>query len=211
MWNFFAGFDAQELIKATIVLFAVVDIIGSIPTILKIKEGAGQIHALQASLVAFGIMIGFLIFGENILKLFGVNVESFAVAGSILLFAISAEMILGIHLFNDHGTGKTASIVPLAFPLIAGAGTMTTLIALRAEFEYINIVLAILINIVIVYIVLKLSSKIEQLLGEGGIGILKKVFGIILLAIAVKLFSTNVKVLFEEPKTKTDSHQIETE
>lgn len=196
MWSFFTGFNLNEMLKATIVLFAVVDIIGSIPTILKIKEQAGQIHSLSASLVAMGIMIGFLIFGESILKLFGVNIESFAVAGSILLFALSFEMILGVKLFNDHGTGKTASIVPLAFPIIAGAGTMTTLISLRAEFEYINIVIAILINILIVYIVLKLSSKIEQILGEGGIAILKKVFGIILLAIAVKLFTTNVKALF---------------
>lgn len=196
MYNFFAGFDINEMFKATIVLFAVVDVIGSIPTILKIKEQAGEIHSFQASMVALGIMIGFLIFGESILNLFGVNIESFAVAGSILLFALSAEMILGIKLFNDHGTGKTASIVPLAFPILAGAGTMTTLISLRAEFQYINIVIAIFINIAIVYIVLKLSQRIENILGEGGIAILKKVFGIILLAIAVKLFTTNVKALF---------------
>eukprot|EP01041_Mallomonas_annulata_P031827 gene31827-54196_t len=157
MFKFFAGFNFNDMLKATIVLFAVIDVIGSIPTILKIKERSGEIHSLQASLVALGIMIGFLIFGESILQLFGVDVKSFAVAGSILLFALSAEMILGVKLFNDHGTSKTASIVPLAFPILAGAGTMTTLISLRAEFEYINIVIAILINIAIVYIVLKLS------------------------------------------------------
>lgn len=196
MFKFFTGFNFNDMLKATIVLFAVIDVIGSIPTILKIKERSGEIHSLQASLVALGIMIGFLIFGESILQLFGVDVKSFAVAGSILLFALSAEMILGIKLFNDHGTSKTASIVPLAFPILAGAGTMTTLISLRAEFEYINIVIAILINIAIVYIVLKLSARIERLLGEGGIEILKKVFGIILLAIAVKLFTTNIKALF---------------
>jgi multiple antibiotic resistance protein len=196
MFKFFAGFDVNEILKATIVLFAVIDVIGSIPTILKIKEKTGEINSKQASLVALGIMIGFLIFGESVLKLFGVNIESFAVAGSILLFALSAEMILGVNLFKDQTTGKTASIVPLAFPILAGAGTMTTLISLRAEFEYINIVIAILINIVIVYIVLRLSKKIEHLLGEGGIAILKKVFGIILLAIAVKLFTTNIQALF---------------
>ncbi|MFN5417483.1 MAG: MarC family protein [Flavobacteriia bacterium] len=196
MFKFFTGFNFNDMLKATIVLFAVIDVIGSIPTILKIKERSGEIHSFQASIVALGIMIGFLIFGESILQLFGVDVKSFAVAGSILLFALSAEMILGVKLFNDHGTSKTASIVPLAFPILAGAGTMTTLISLRAEFEYINIVLAILINIAIVYIVLKLSARIERLLGEGGIEILKKVFGIILLAIAVKLFTTNIKALF---------------
>lgn len=197
MTGFFTGFDVNEMLKATIVLFAVVDVIGSIPTILKIKEQTGEIHSLQASIVALGIMLGFLIFGESVLKLFGVNVQSFAVAGSILLFAISAEMILDVRLFNNHGTGKTASIVPLAFPILAGAGTMTTLISLRAEYQYINIVIAIIINILIVYIVLRLSKVIEYVLGEGGITILKKVFGIILLAIAVKLFTSNVKILFE--------------
>lgn len=196
MYNFFNGFNSIELFKASTVLFAVIDIVGSIPIIIKIKEKAGDIHALYASIVAMCIMIGFLILGESILALFGVNVESFAVAGSLILFAMSLEMILGIHLFKDTSSGKTASIVPLAFPIIAGAGSMTTIISLRAEFEAINIVLAIMINILIVYIVLKLTKRLEILLGEGGIAILKKVFGIILLAIAVKLFTTNIKALF---------------
>jgi multiple antibiotic resistance protein len=137
-----------------------------------------------------------LILGESILSLFGVNVEAFAVAGSLILFAMSLEMILGVRLFRDNTTGKTASIVPLAFPIIAGAGSMTTIISLRAEFAAINIVSAIIINIMLVYIVLKLTKRIEIILGVGGIAILKKVFGIILLAIAVKLFTTNVKELF---------------
>jgi multiple antibiotic resistance protein len=196
MYSFFNGFNSIELFKASTVLFAVIDIVGSIPIIIKIKEKAGEIHALYASIVAMCIMIGFLILGESILALFGVNVESFAVAGSLILFAMSLEMILGIHLFKDTSSGKTASIVPLAFPIIAGAGSMTTIISLRAEFEAINIVLAIMINILIVYIVLKLTKRLEILLGEGGIAILKKVFGIILLAIAVKLFTTNIKALF---------------
>jgi len=196
MYSFFNGFNSIELFKASTVLFAVIDIVGSIPIIIKIKEKAGEIHALYASIVAMCIMIGFLILGESILALFGVNVESFAVAGSLILFAMSLEMILGIHLFKDTSSGKTASIVPLAFPIIAGAGSMTTIISLRAEFEAINIVLAIMINVLIVYIVLKLTKRLEILLGEGGIAILKKVFGIILLAIAVKLFTTNIKALF---------------
>jgi multiple antibiotic resistance protein len=196
MLDFFTAFSSGEFFKATMVLFAVVDIIGSIPIIIRIKEQTGDIHPIQTSYTAFFIMIGFLILGESVLNLFGVNIQSFAVAGSILLFAMSAEMILGVKIFKDSGTGKTASIVPLAFPIIAGAGTMTTLISLRAEFEYINIVLAIIVNIVLVYLVLKSTKTIERVLGEGGIAILKKVFGIILLAIAVKLFTTNVKVLF---------------
>jgi multiple antibiotic resistance protein len=196
MFDFIEGLSSDELFKATTVLFAVIDIVGSIPIIIKIKEKSGEIHALYASVVAMAIMIGFLILGESILSLFGVNVESFAVAGSIILFAMSLEMILGINLFRDEVTGKTASIVPLAFPIIAGAGSMTTIISLRAEFEAINIVLAIIINILIVYVVLKLTKRFELILGDGGIAILKKVFGIILLAIAVKLFTTNIKVLF---------------
>lgn len=196
MFDFFTSFNTAEIFKAVMVLFAVIDIIGSIPIILKIKEQAGEIHALHASLVSLSILIGFLILGESILSLFGVNVEAFAVAGSLILFAMSLEMILGVRLFRDTTTGKTASIVPLAFPIIAGAGSMTTIISLRAEFAAINIVIAIIINIMLVYIVLKLTKRIELILGDGGIAILKKVFGIILLAIAVKLFTENVQALF---------------
>lgn len=197
MEAFFAAFSWVEIFKATMVLFAVVDIVGSIPIIIKLKEQSGEeIGALRASIVSLFIMIGFLILGESVLNLFGVDIKSFAVAGSLILFAMSLEMILGVRLFRDQVSGKTASIVPLAFPIIAGAGTMTSLISLRAEFQEINILIAIFINIVIVYIVLKLTKMIEHMLGEGGIAILKKVFGIILLAIAVKLFSTNAKDLF---------------
>ncbi len=196
MNEFFAGFDAFELFKAGMVLFAVVDIVGSIPIIIKLKEQVGEIHALRTSLVAMCIMIGFLILGESILNLFGVDVGSFAVAGSFILFFMSLEMILGVRLFRDEVTGKTASIVPLAFPIIAGAGTMTSIISLRAEYHEINIILAIIINVFIVFVVLKMTRHIERLLGPGGIAILKKVFGIILLAIAIRLFSTNAAMLF---------------
>jgi multiple antibiotic resistance protein len=197
MIAFFNDFDVYEIFKTATVLFAVIDIVGSVPMIIKIKEQTGDIHPIRTSLVSLGIMLGFFVLGESILQLFGVDVRSFAVAGSIIIFAMSLEMILGVRLFRDSVSGKTASIVPLAFPIIAGAGTMTTIIALRAEFASINIVIAILINIIVVYAVLRLTKKIEQLLGEGGIAILKKVFGIILLAIAIKLFTTNIAALFE--------------
>jgi multiple antibiotic resistance protein len=197
MIAFFNDFDVYEVFKTATVLFAVIDIVGSVPMIIKIKEQTGDIHPIRTSLVSLGIMIGFFVLGESILQLFGVDVRSFAVAGSIIIFAMSLEMILGVRLFRDSVTGKTASVVPLAFPIIAGAGTMTTIIALRAEFASINIIIAILINIIVVYAVLRLTKKIEQLLGEGGIAILKKVFGIILLAIAIKLFTTNIAALFE--------------
>ncbi|MCT4560296.1 MAG: MarC family protein [Crocinitomicaceae bacterium] len=190
--TFFEGFSTAEIFKATMVLFAVIDIIGSIPIILKLKQTSGDIHALRTSMVALCIMIGFLIVGENILLLFGVEVESFAVAGSLILFAMSLEMILGVQLFKDGASGKTASIVPLAFPIIAGAGSMTAIVSLRAEYETINIVIAIILNIAFVYLVLISTKRLERLLGEGGIAILKKVFGIILLAIAVKLFTANI-------------------
>lgn len=196
MFEFFTSFSLVDTFKASMVLFAVIDIIGSIPIILKIKNDAGEIHAAYTSVVAMSLLIGFLILGESILTLFGVNIESFAVAGSFILFIMSFEMILGINLFKDNSIGKTASIVPLAFPIIAGAGSMTTIVALRAEYAAINIVMSIVINILIVYIVLKSTKRIETILGIGGIAILKKVFGIILLAIAVKLFTANVQQLF---------------
>ncbi len=195
MFDFFNEFNWTELFKASTVLFAVIDIVGSVPIIIKLKETSGSIHEGRTSFVSLGIMIGFLILGENILKLFGVTIESFAVAGAVILFAMALEMILGIRVFRDEVSGKTASIVPLAFPIIAGAGTLTTLISLKAEFAQINIILAILINVIVVYAVLRLTNKIEQLLGIGGIAIIKKVFGIILMAIAIKLFTGNLGAL----------------
>lgn len=196
MLDFFTGFSWVELFKAGTVLFAVIDIVGSVPIIIKLKESAGEIHAARTSIVSFFIMVGFLILGESILNLFGVTIESFAVAGAFILFAMALEMILGIRVFRDQVTGKTASVVPLAFPIIAGAGTMTTLVSLKAEFQEINIILAIIVNVLIVFTVLKLTRRIENFLGEGGIAIIKKVFGIILLAIAIKLFTTNLQALF---------------
>ncbi|MFC4817969.1 MULTISPECIES: MarC family protein [unclassified Flavobacterium] len=189
------AFDWKEVFTVGMVLFAVIDIVGTIPIIVDLRNKIGHIHSERASLVSGLIMIVFLFVGEEILKFIGVDVKSFAVAGSIVLFFLALEMILGISIYKDEEP-KTASIVPIAFPLIAGAGTMTTLLSLRAEYQSINIVVAILINIIIVYAVLKLSGKIEQMLGKTGLGVIRKVFGVILLAIAVKLFAANVKGLF---------------
>jgi multiple antibiotic resistance protein len=192
------GFDILEVGKAFMILFAVIDILGSIPIIIRIKRKAGDIHALKASLVALGIMLAFLFLGESILAFLGVDVKAFAVVGSLILFALGAEMIFGVQLFRDEDeqSMKVASIVPIAFPIIAGAGTMTTIVSLNVEYQPINIAIAILLNIIIVLIVLKLTKRIENILGKGGIAILQKIFGIILLAIAVKLFADNVKDLF---------------
>jgi len=196
--DFQTMFNLNELIKSTMIIFAVIDILGAIPFILNIKQSAGEINAIKATLVALGIMLAFLILGESVISFLGVDVSSFAVAGAIVMFFMSMEMILGITLFqHDAKTSKTAAIVPVAFPLIAGAGSMTSIISLRAEFAQINIALAIIINMAFVFMVLKMTGRIERFLGEGGIAVLQKVFGIILLSIAVKLFSSNVANLIE--------------
>jgi multiple antibiotic resistance protein len=187
--------DFREIATATMVLFAVIDIVGSIPVILDLRAKFGHIHSEKATLVSAGIMIAFLFVGEEILKLIGIDANSFAVAGSFVLFFLALEMILGIRLYKED-KATSASIVPIAFPLIAGAGTMTTLLSLRSQFQTANIIVAIFLNIILVYLVLKSSSKIEKMLGENGLSIIRKVFGIVLLAIAVKLFAANVKGLF---------------
>ncbi len=185
----------KEIITVGMVLFAVIDIVGTIPIVVDLRAKHGHIQSEKASLVAGIIMIVFLFIGEEFLNLIGIDVHSFAVAGSFVLFFLALEMILGIRLYRDESAGS-ASIVPLAFPLIAGAGTMTTLLSLKAEFQTINIIIAITLNIVLVYIVLKSSAKIEKMLGENGLGVIRKTFGVVLLAIAVKLFAANVKGLF---------------
>lgn len=189
------GFDWKEIFTVSMVLFAVIDIVGSVPIIVDLRARLGHIQSEKASLVAIIIMVAFLFVGEEILKLIGIDANSFAVAGSFVLFFLALEMILGIRLYRDENP-SSASIVPIAFPLIAGAGTMTTLLSLRAEYEKINIIVAIVINMIVVYAVLKLSEKIERLLGANGLSVIRKVFGVVLLAIAVKLFAANVKQLF---------------
>lgn len=195
IFNFFKPFNWKEIATSSMVLFAVIDIIGSIPIIINLRQKVGHIQSEKASIVASIILIVFLYVGDSILQLIGIDVYSFAVAGSFIIFFIAIEMILGITLYKDDEP-ETASIVPIAFPLIAGAGTMTTLISMRAEYADINIIIAIVINMLIVYLVLKSSSKIGLWLGKGGISIIRKIFGIILMAIAVKLFTGNIKGLF---------------
>lgn len=184
-------FDFKEWMTASLILFAVIDILGSIPIIISLREKVGHIQSEKAAVVATVIMISFLFVGEEILNLIGIDVNSFAVAGSFVILFMALEMILGITLYKDD-ISETASIVPLAFPLIAGAGSMTSLLSLRAEYHVLNIILAILVNILFVYIVLKSSKYLSRILGPSGISIIRKVFGIILLAIAVKLFTSNI-------------------
>jgi multiple antibiotic resistance protein len=193
--NHFMQLDFKEIVTVSMVLFAVIDIVGTIPIIVDLRNRHGHIESEKASVVAGIIMIVFLFIGEEFLKLIGIDVHSFAVAGSFVLFFLALEMILGIRIYKDESS-SSASIVPLAFPLIAGAGTMTTLLSLRSQFETINIVIAIILNIILVYGVLRSSSKIEKMLGKNGLGVVRKTFGVVLLAIAVKLFAANVKGLF---------------
>ena len=191
-------FNLKEIATAFMVLFAVIDIIGNIPIIIDLRKKVGHIQSEKASIIAGVIMVMFLFLGKNILSLIGIGVNSFAVAGAFILFFIALEMILGITLYKqDEHTSMTASVFPLAFPLIAGPGSLTTLLSLRAEFKIENIIVAVFLNVIIIFIVLKTSSKIERLIGQNGINIIRKIFGVILLAIAVKLFAHNIKALFE--------------
>ncbi len=188
-------FEIRQIATASMVLFAVIDILGSLPIIIGLRKKVGHIESEKASIVAAVLMIAFLFLGEEILKLIGIDVNSFAVAGSLVIFFLALEMILGISLYRDDQP-ESASIVPIAFPLIAGAGTLTTLLAMRAEYYVENIIVAILINIVFVFLVLKSSAKLERKLGKNGVSIIRKVFGVILLALAVKLFAANINELF---------------
>ena len=189
------NFELKEFISSTMILFAIIDIVGNIPLIVLLREKYKVIESEKASFVSLVIMVVFLFVGEVLLNLLGVDINSFAVAGSIIILFLAAEMILGVKLYKDSNP-KTASIVPIAFPLIAGPGTLTTLISIKSEYNDINIILAIVLNMILVYIVLKSSEKIQKILGSQGINILRKVFGIILLAIGIKLFTTNIKLIF---------------
>ncbi|WP_242083018.1 MarC family protein [Aestuariivivens sediminis] len=187
----------KEIFTAFMVLFAVIDIVGNIPIVIDLRKKVGHIQSEKAAFIAGIIMTLFLFLGKSILNLIGIDVNSFAVAGAFILFFIALEMILGITLYKQEETNPvTASVFPLAFPLIAGPGSLTTLLSLRAEFRVENIIFAIILNVVVIYMVLKTSSKIERFLGVNGINIIRKVFGVVLLAIAVKLFAHNIKILF---------------
>jgi multiple antibiotic resistance protein len=183
----------KEIFSVTLILFSVIDILGSIPFLILIRKREGRIYAEKATAIAAILMVVFLFLGQSILKLFGLDVGSFAVAGAIVMFIIAMEMILGIDLIKDDPDAKgTGSIVPIAFPLIAGAGTLTTILSLRAVYEETNILIGIILNLIFVYIVLRSSGWLEQKIGKSGFVVLRKVFGVILLAIAVKIFKSNL-------------------
>jgi multiple antibiotic resistance protein len=188
------NFSVKDILTITMILFAVIDVIGSLPILIDLKNKVGKVESGKATLVSGIIMIVFLFVGESILHLIGITVSDFAIAGSLILFFLALEMILGIRFYKDDSSA-TASVVPIAFPLIAGTGTLTTLLSIRAEFKEVeNIIVAILINLVFVYLVLKNMHWLEKILGIGGINILRKVFGVILMAIAVKLFRSNLHI-----------------
>lgn len=178
----------KEIISVSLILFSVIDILGSVPIIIDLRKKLGHIQSGKATIVAGVIMIVFLYLGESILKLFGIDIGSFAVAGALVMFLIGMEMVLGITIFkHEDASASSASIMPIAFPLIAGAGTMTTLISLKAEFQQINIIIGVALNLVLVFVVLKTCGWLEKKIGQAGFSILRKVFGIILLAISIKL------------------------
>ena len=187
-------FNLKEMITVSLVLFSVIDILGAIPIIIDLRKKSGDLHAGKATIVSGILMIVFLFYGEIILQFLGLDVLSFSTAGSIIIFLIGMEMILGIHLFKDNSDAKTSSIVPLAFPIIAGAGTMTTLISLRAQYQQVNVLIVVILNLIFGYIVLRYSPWIERKLGTAGANILRKVFGIILLAISIKMFKNSIGI-----------------
>lgn len=193
----FTSFSFQQTLSAFIVLFAVIDIIGSIPVIIDLKTKGREVNALKATLISFALLVGFFYAGDGLLRLLHVDIESFAVAGAFVIALLSLEMLLDVEIFKNQGPMKEATLVPLVFPLLAGAGAFTTLLSLRAEFAAINILIALILNMVWVYIVVRMTDRVERLLGKGGIYILRKFFGIILLAIAVRLFTANISLLLQ--------------
>ena len=189
-------FNLQEFISAFVVLFAIIDVVGSIPIFVRLRSCGKAIHPEKGAIASLCIFLGFLYLGEALLDLFGIDISSFAIAGSLIIFVMASEMILDIEIFKTApNTPNDATIVPVAFPLIAGAGALTTLLSIRSQYAFLNVMLAILSNVVIVYLVLKLTDRISKFLGAGTIYVLQKIFGIILLAISVKLFITNIAIL----------------
>jgi multiple antibiotic resistance protein len=189
------GFKIDELLTIVFTLFAVIDIVGSIPLLIAMKEKSGAIKSLKVTLISGGLMILFLFLGKPFLQLLGLDVRSFAVGGSIVIFLLGLEMVLGHEIFKGDKNAQSGAVVPIAFPIIAGSGTLTTIMSLKANYDELYIALGILINLVIIYAVLKSLNFIERLLGPGGLLAVRKFFGVILLAIAVKIFSSNVGAL----------------
>ena len=199
----FTNFNFQQILSAFIVLFAVIDIIGAIPIIIDLKDKGKDVNALKATLISFLLLLGFFYAGDILLRLFHVDIESFAVAGAFVIFLLSLEMILDIEIFKNQGPIKEATLVPLVFPLLAGAGSFTTLLSLRAEYASVNIIVALVLNMLWVYFVVRMTRKVEKALGKGGIYLIRKFFGIILLAISVKLFMSNITLLMEQIEAST--------
>ena len=199
----FTNFNFQQILRAFIVLFAVIDIIGAIPIIIDLKDKGKDVNALKATLISFLLLLGFFYAGDILLRLFHVDIESFAVAGAFVIFLLSLEMILDIEIFKNQGPIKEATLVPLVFPLLAGAGSFTTLLSLRAEYASVNIIVALVLNMLWVYFVVRMTRKVEKVLGKGGIYLIRKFFGIILLAISVKLFMSNITLLMEQIEAST--------
>ena len=199
----FTNFNFQQILSAFIVLFAVIDIIGAIPIIIDLKDKGKDVNALKATLISFLLLLGFFYAGDILLRLFHVDIESFAVAGAFVIFLLSLEMILDIEIFKTQGPIKEATLVPLVFPLLAGAGSFTTLLSLRAEYASVNIIVALVLNMLWVYFVVRMTRKVEKVLGKGGIYLIRKFFGIILLAISVKLFMSNITLLMEQIEAST--------
>ena len=189
------AFKIDELLTIVFTLFAVIDIVGSIPLLIAMKEKSGAIKSLKVTLISGGLMILFLFLGKPFLQLLGLDVRSFAVGGSIVIFLLGLEMVLGHEIFKGDKNAQSGAVVPIAFPIIAGSGTLTTIMSLKANYEELYIALGIIINLVVIYIVLKSLNFIEKLLGPGGLLAVRKFFGVILLAIAVKIFSSNVGAL----------------
>ncbi len=187
-------FDMHEVLTVTFTLFAVIDIIGSVPVIVNLREKTGHIQSGLATLVAGLLMTVFFFAGEQLLNILGVDIHSFALAGSIVIFIIGLEMILGREFFHIDPDPKSGSIVPIAFPIIAGSGTLTTIMSLKSEFQAVNIYIAILLNLIFIYVVLKSTARIEKILGKGGLMVIRKFFGVILIAIAVKIFKNNLHI-----------------
>ena len=199
----FTNFNFQQILSAFIVLFAVIDIIGAIPIIIDLKDKGKDVNALKATLISFLLLLGFFYAGDILLMLFHVDIESFAVAGAFVILLLSLEMILDIEIFKNQGPIKEATLVPLVFPLLAGAGSFTTLLSLRAEYASVNIIVALILNMLWVYFVVRMTRKVERVLGKGGIYLIRKFFGIILLAISVKLFMSNITLLMEQIEAST--------
>lgn len=183
----------KQIVTITFTLFAVIDILGSIPVLISLKAKMGGIQASKATIASGFLMVSFLLVGEPFLNLMGVDVHSFAVAGSIVIFVIGLEMILGIELFkSDKDEAKSGSVVPIAFPLIAGSGTLTTIMSLKADFSFYNILVGILVNLICIFVVIRSLDFIERMIGKAGLMVVRKFFGVILLAIAIRIFKSNL-------------------